>query len=135
VVLAREGDVPHHDDGPLHLVTTASLRWAARVHGRAVDPRRLRPNLVLDTDGDGLVEEQWLGRRVAVGDELVVEVLDPMPRCVMVDLDQAGLRVDGGLLKDLTAHNDGCLGVLARVVRPGRVATGDVARLSPEDVR
>ena len=55
VSLAREGEVPHHDDGPIHLVTTASLRWAAGVHGRPVDPRRLRPNLLLDTEGDGLL--------------------------------------------------------------------------------
>ena len=128
VTLARESDVPHHDDGPLHLVTTASLRWAEGVLGGPLDPRRLRPNLVLGTDGDQPWEEQWLGRRIAVGDELVLEVVQPMPRCVMVDMDQAGLEVSGGLLKLLTERNDGCLGVLAGVVRPGRVRTGDEAR-------
>lgn len=131
VSLAREGAVPHHDDGPVHLVTTASLRWAERVHGRAVDPRRLRPNLVLETDGEGLLEQGWLGRRLALGEHLVLEVVDPMPRCVMVDLDQHALAVPGGLLKDLTDHNDGCLGVLARVLRPGPVRVGDAAVLDP----
>lgn len=129
VSLASEGDVPHHDDGPVHLVTSASLRWAAQVHGRPVDPRRLRPNLVLDTAGDGLLEQDWLGRRVRVGTDLVLEVVEPMPRCVMVDLDQHDLTVPGGLLKELTASNDGCLGVLARVVSPGRVRLGDAAVL------
>lgn len=129
VTLAREAEVPHHDDGPLHLVTTASLRWAEQVLGGPVDPRRLRPNLVLGTGGDQPREQQWLGRRVAVGEELVLEVVQPMPRCVMVDLDQDGLAVAGGLLKALTEHSDGCLGVLASVVRPGRVRTGDEARL------
>ena len=127
VSLAREAEVPHHDDGPIHLVTTASLRWAARVHGGPVDPRRLRPNVVLRTDGEELLEERWIGQRLALGDEVVVEVLGAMPRCVMVDLDQHDLPVTGGLLKELTARNDGCLGVLARVERPGRVRLGDPA--------
>jgi len=135
VSLAREGDVPHHDDGPVHLVTTASLRWAERIHGRPVDPRRLRPNLLLELgpggegEHDGLPEQDWLGRRMSVGADVVLEVVDPMPRCVMVDLDQRGMPVEGGLLKDLTDHNDGCLGVLARVVRPGRLRVGDSAAL------
>ena len=132
VSLSPEGEVPHHDDGPVHLVTTSSLRWAAERHGRPVDHRRLRPNLVLDTDGEGLAEQEWIGRRLVLGDAdagPVLEVLAPMPRCVMVDLAQAGLEVPGGLLKDLTEHNDGCLGVLAGVVRPGLVRTGDPAQL------
>ena len=108
---------------------SASLRWAERVHGRPVDPRRLRPNLLLETEGDRLVEQDWPGRRIGLGSAVVLEVVDLMPRCVMVDLDQHGLPVAGGLLKDLTDRNDGCLGVLAHVVRPGQVRVGDVATL------
>ncbi|GAA2139670.1 MOSC domain-containing protein [Nocardioides koreensis] len=131
VTLAREEDVSHFDDGPLHLVTTASLRHVSRAHGRVVDPRRLRPNFVLETEGEGMVEDGWVGTRIALGDELVVEIVQPMPRCVMVDLPQAGLPTDGGLLRTVTDLNQACLGVLATVVRPGTVAIGDEARPAP----
>jgi uncharacterized protein YcbX len=128
VTLAREEDVSHFDDGPLHLVTTASLRHVSRAHGAVVDPRRLRPNFVLETEGEGLVEDGWVGTRIALGDELVVEIVRPMPRCVMVDLAQAGLAADGRLLRTVTDLNQACLGVLATVVRPGTVSVGDEVR-------
>ncbi len=132
VTLAREESISHFDDGPVHLVTTTSLETMARAHGRVVDARRTRANLVLDWDGEGFPELGWLGRRLLVGDEVVLRVRDVMPRCVMVNAAQEDLPVDGSLLQDITAVTGGGLGVLADVERGGRVAVGDEVRL---DVR
>lgn len=127
VALAREGEVSHFDDGPVHLVTTASLRAVEQRLGEPVDPRRFRPNLVVDTgDLAGMVEDTWLGRRVAVG-EVVLEVTDRMPRCVMVNLPQIGLGATR-VLDVVGELNDAHLGVLATVVTPGRVRVGDPVR-------
>jgi uncharacterized protein YcbX len=129
VTLGREDDVSHFDDGPVHLVTTASLATLARHHGRHVDVRRFRPNLVVDTgDAVGFVEQGWLGRQVAVG-EAVLEVVAPMPRCVMVTQPQRDLPPDDGLLRRVTDVAGMDFGVLAEVVTPGRVAVGDAVRL------
>ena len=129
VTLAREEAVSHFDEGPVHLVTTSSIAGVERAHGRVVDPARLRPNLVVDTDEPGLVEDGWAGREVAIGEELVLRIGYSMPRCVMVNLPQRGLPVDRGLLALITEVNDGGLGVVADVVRPGRVSLGDPVRV------
>lgn len=130
VTLAREDGVSHFDDGPVHLVTTASLAALARHHGRDVDVRRFRPNLVIDTgDVDGFVEQGWLGRRVAVGDDVLLAVVAPMPRCVMVTQPQRDLPPDEGLLRRVTDVAGMDFGVLAEVVTPGRVAVGDRVRV------
>ncbi len=46
---------------PVSLVGTATLAWCARELGVDADPRRLRVNLLLETD-EPFVEEGWLGR-------------------------------------------------------------------------
>jgi uncharacterized protein YcbX len=132
VTLGREDGVSHFDDGPVHLVTTASLATLSRHHGQEVDVRRFRPNLLIDTGEAGLergfVEQDWLGRRVAVGDVLL-EVIQPMPRCVMVTQAQRDLPPDDALLRRVTDVADLDFGVLAEVVTPGRVAVGDPVSL------
>lgn len=126
VTLGREGDVPHADEGPLHLVTTASL---AAANGRPVDARRTRANLVLDTgSAHGFLEDDWVGRRVRIGTvELMVR--GPMPRCVMVGMAQDGLPDDRAVLRELLRRHDGHLGLVADVLVPGTVRLGDPATL------
>lgn len=124
VTLAREAEVSHFDDGPVHLVTTGSLRAVEQHLGEPVDPRRFRPNLVVETgDLDGLVEDAWVGHRLQVG-EVLLEVVAQMPRCVMVNLPQVGLAATR-VLDVVGEINDANLGVLATVVTPGRVRVGD----------
>jgi uncharacterized protein YcbX len=130
VTLAPESDVSHFDDGPVHLLTTSTLRALEAAHGEPLDPRRFRPNLVLATDAEGYVEDDWTGREVALGDAVVLRVTALMPRCVMVNLAQCdGVRADGGVLQAATDAHAGSVGVVAEVVRPGRVAVGDPVRV------
>ena len=130
VSLAREGDVSHFDDGPIHLVTTSTLGELARRHGSSVDVRRLRPNLVVETPDEGFLEEAWVGRELRIGAGVVLRVRAPMPRCVMVDLPQRDLPADGGLLRTATAANGADVGVVLDVVEPGEVRVGDEVQLS-----
>jgi len=131
VGLAREQEVSHFDDGPVHLVTTSGLRAVADAHGAAVDVRHFRPNVVLDTGEEaGFPEDGWLGRTLEVGDALL-EVVAPMPRCVMVTMAQVGLDGDAGLLGTVTDRHGMDFGVLAEVRRPGRLGIGDAVRTIP----
>jgi uncharacterized protein YcbX len=125
VALAREEAVSHFDEGPVHLVTTSSLATLAAAFGRDVPSQRVRPNLVVDTGAAaGLVEDGWIGRRVAVGDDVVLSVRCGMPRCVMVGLPQVALPREPRLLRTIVELNDTQLGVVCDVVRPGAVAVG-----------
>jgi uncharacterized protein YcbX len=129
VTLAAEREVSHFDEGPVHLVTTASLAAISRVHGREVDPRRLRPNIVVESVAD-LPDDDWTGCRLAIGDDVVLQVLYAMPRCVMLDLPAADLTPEHGLLRTVTDVNGGDLGVVADVLTPGTVRIGDPVSVS-----
>ncbi len=130
VRLAREEETSHFDEGPsVHLVTTSTLAALGRAHGRTLDPARFRPNLVVDTEDAGFVEDGWVGRRLAVGPDVVLEVRAPMPRCVMVSLPQVGLDAEDGLLRTVTEANDGQAGVVADVRSPGVIGAGDDVHL------
>ncbi len=127
VELAKEADVPHHDEAPLHLVTTSSLAWLAeRAPGVALDERRFRANVLLDTgSAPELTEEAWVGKRIRLG-EVELEVLRKAVRCVMVGLPADGLPAAPGLLKTISDVNDVTFGVQTRVVRGGTLRLGDV---------
>jgi uncharacterized protein YcbX len=124
VSLAREMSVSHFDEGPVHLVTTAALRAVERAHGRPVDWRRCRANVLVEQPGDGLVEHTWVGADVALGSEVMLRVRGTMPRCLTVDAAQEDLATDGRLLRTITDLSDGLLGVVADVLHGGVVAVG-----------
>jgi uncharacterized protein YcbX len=129
VKLRQEDGVSHLDDGPVHLLTTASLRALADHVGRPVDLARFRPNLLVESPAEGYVEDAWVGHRLALGTDVVLAVRAPMPRCVTVGLAQRDLPAAPGLLEALARVHDACLGVVADVVRPGRLRVGDEVRL------
>jgi uncharacterized protein YcbX len=132
VTLAREASVPHFDEGPLHLVTTASLGVVAAAQGHPIDARRTRANIVVDTgDLPALPEDALDGRRLAIGAEVVVQVSYAMPRCVMVDLALVDQPAAPGVLRTLTRLTGGELGVVADVVRGGTVSVGDPVTVTP----
>ena len=135
--ITREDHISHFDEGPIHLVTTSALRLLNRLHGKEVDPNRLRCNVLLrtadDTDQDhadhdhaGYVESTWIGKRVRLGASVQLEIVKRMPRCVMVDMAQRDLETDGEILKTITRVDaDVCFGVLATVLSPGEIRVGD----------
>jgi MOSC domain-containing protein len=128
--LARETEVRHHDASALHLVTTAEVRRLAELLGDAVDTARFRPNVVLDVPGADFVEDEWTGRELRLGSEVVIRLGEGMPRCVMVGLPQGALGQDGRILKLLAQENQLLLGLKAEVVRGGSVRVGDAAVLA-----
>lgn len=134
-----------YEYGPLHLLTTATLAHLARLYpaGR-FEAERFRPNLLIDTGGadSGFLENAWLGRTLAVGDTVRLQVIDPCPRCVVTTVAQGDLPADPGILATIARHSSatsvtaapGVLfravtGVYAAVLQPGLIRTGDTLRL------
>ena len=124
------------DLAAMHLVSTASLRaLTALAPESAVDVRRFRPNLVIDTgDEEGFVDTTWVGHDVAIGEQVVVRISDNATRCVMTTLAQGRLAQDRDVLKTLAAENQqefgglgrsACFGVYAEVVSCGTIQIGD----------
>ncbi len=123
LTFARETDRPHFDDGPVSLVGTGSVDAVGAELGDRVEPVRFRPNILFAGDGP-FAEDSWVGREVTVG-ACVLRVLMTSPRCVMVDMATADLPPLEGVLAATGRINQACTGVIAEVVRPGRVRVGD----------
>jgi uncharacterized protein YcbX len=122
----EESTVRHHDDAPLHLLTTASVRWlAGQLPRSAIDRRRFRPNILLEADGSDVVEDRWVGARFRLGGA-VIRILDRSERCVMTTNAQEDLPKDPAVLRAVTKLNDACLGVFAAVEQTGRIRVGDL---------
>lgn len=118
-----EADVPHQDAGGVSLVGTATLAWCADRWGLDADPRRLRVNLVVETD-EPFEEEGWVGSHVALG-EARLQVVERVERCRTIDVVQDGCDARGRWLKPLAAERYLCLAVYADVVDPGTIRVGD----------
>lgn len=123
VTVASETDVMHFDDGPISLVGGASVAALSAARGATVDATRFRPNVVLDT-ATAFMEDEWVGRRLRIG-TVTLEVTVRSPRCVMVDMKTADLPAQPGNLLAAGRLNNACVGVIADVVEPGRLAVGD----------
>jgi uncharacterized protein YcbX len=115
---------------PLLVVTTASLRQGRALHpDGAWETRRFRPNIVIDVDDDGWVEDRWCGRAVRIG-TAVVQPAVPCERCTMVTRRQPGLDRDLDVFKTLARHHGATFGVWTAVQAPGTVRVGDEMTLS-----
>lgn len=116
---------------PLTLLTTSSMRaLAERSPGALVDPRRFRPNVVLDSAArfEGFVEADWIGWRLRIG-SVVCEAVCPTSRCVIVTLPQADLPRDRSLMRTLVRETSMRLGINLDVIETGTISEGDAVEL------
>lgn len=123
LIRAPEEGMTDSDYPSISILGLASLGALSRAAGRPMDPRRFRGNLWLD----GL--EPWeefdlVGRTLRV-DEAELEVVERIERCRATEAspDTGERDTDTlALLRDHWGHRD--FGVMARVVRPGRITLG-----------
>lgn len=115
---------------PIHLLTTASLARLKALHPKGTaDPRRFRPNIVVDmapVEGS-FPETEWIGRKLAIG-ELLLTISEPCRRCGFTIIGQDGFDPDPAILRNLVRHNAHNLGVYCTVDRPATVELGDAMR-------
>jgi uncharacterized protein YcbX len=116
-----ETTTPHFDAGHVSLVGTASLDWCREHLAVDADRRRIRPNLVVETD-EPFVEEAW--DAVVIGGARLT-VVERIERCRMVDIAQEGLPPEGRWLTALGETRDLRLGIYLDVATPGVVTVGD----------
>jgi uncharacterized protein YcbX len=114
------------DLADVHLLTTASLRAGEAGHPAGQwDVRRFRPTALVDAEGDGFVEDDWVGGKIRIG-EAVLDVFMPTVRCAMPTRPQpGGLARDLAISRTLTDRHANNLGVYANVGVPGSVRLGD----------
>ena len=118
---------------PLSVLTTSSLEQLSEFQPQSrFDARRFRMNVIVDTPERGFVENEWVGRTLAICDDVQIGVALPDPRCVMPSLAQQDLPRDTGVLKAL-GHNRidvagslyPCAGVYAVAEATGTIRVDD----------
>jgi uncharacterized protein len=115
----------------LHVLTTATLDTYRKLYpdGR-FEPRRFRPNIIINTPGQsGFIENDWIGKTIAIGPEVKIQITGPCPRCVMTTLAQGDLPKDPGILKTAAKHNNVHIGAYASVIQAGLVRIGDAVSI------
>jgi uncharacterized protein len=124
---------------PLSVLTTSTLDELGDLEPQSrFDLRRFRMNVIVDTPERGFVENEWLGRKLAIGGDVQVGVSLPDPRCCMPGLPQEDLPRDPQVLKALARHNRidvagalyPCAGVYAVAEATGTIRKDDSVRLA-----
>jgi len=121
--------------GAATLLGTASLRAIARVTGvDEVDGRRFRMNFGIDGLGEH-EEDEWLGRRVRIGEAVVVPNGN-VGRCAVTTQNPDTGEPDLDTLKALAAYRREvetteplAFGIYAAVTEAGQVRAGDSVQL------
>lgn len=115
------------DASVLHILTTATLDRLRELYPQGrFDPRRFRPNIIIDpSPAEGFAENEWIGTALRIGADVLVQVTGGCARCVMTTLPQADLPKDPGILRAAAQHNDVHVGIYAKVIQGGSVQRGD----------
>lgn len=120
------------DCAAVHVLTTATIDRLRELYPQGrFEVRRFRPNIVVQPGSaeKNFVENAWIGRTLAIGDGVRLNVTGLCPRCVMTTLPQSDLPRDPGILRTAAQHNQVNVGVYAAVLRGGAIRRGDPVRL------
>ena len=120
------------DIAVIHLLTTSTINRLRELYpeGR-FEVRRFRPNIVVEsTSGEkDFIENLWVGKKLTIGEDIVLRVTGPCTRCVMTTLPQGDLPKDLGILSTVAKYNQVNAGVYASVHGGGTIHRGDLIRL------
>jgi len=91
-----------------------------------LDKRRFRANIYVDlSSGEGFGEDGLVRRKLAIGPEVVVEVLKRNKRCKIVTLDPDTSDPNPEVMKRLAQGHETRAGIYAAVLVEGMVGVGD----------
>ena len=154
MLVASQSPGQCYDEFPVSLLSRASLRrlqqqvkklgeeQAERPDGRSgknlgqtsrdFDAFRFRPTFLVE-NCEPHEEDSWIGRTLAIGKELKIQVISQDPRCAIISQNPATGEQDVdtlGLIRSYRPESfPAYFGVYAVVVRPGPLVVGDDIRL------
>lgn len=110
---------------PMHVLTTTSLEHLAGLRQvDAIDSRRFRPTVLIETIGDGFLEDRWIGRQLRIG-AVELTAKEKTKRCGMTFIAQPGLDDDPEILRSILRHNKRDLGIYCSIDKIGTLQVGD----------
>jgi len=113
----------------ISIISRRSIDSIASGVDRALDPRRFRPNILLDCDDDQpFMEDRWVGDLLVFGrnaDAPRVQTNRRDHRCKIICIDPDNATTDPAILKHVAQTRSSQLGIYATAQRPGTINVGD----------
>jgi uncharacterized protein len=123
------------DIAVVHILTTSTINRLRELYpeGR-FEIRRFRPNIVIESpsasgEKNEFIENSWVGKKITIGEDIVLNITGPCTRCVMITLPQGDLPQDLGILRTVARYNQVNVGVYASVHHSGLIHRGDSIHL------
>ncbi|MBX3564458.1 MAG: MOSC domain-containing protein [Sphingomonas sp.] len=115
------------DSMPVSVVTTAAHHWVETAHGSALDMRRFRANIVIESDHSQM---EWAGKRIAFGEDgAELLITEGIQRCAMVTIHPDTAVREPKVLRTVAQQFGNNYGTYAAPAKKGFVRIGDVVRL------
>jgi uncharacterized protein YcbX len=130
LVRPERSGVDRGGDGSVSLIGRASVTRLEQIAEVGVDPRRFR--MLVEIDGiDAHAEDDWVGKRVRIG-EALVQMHGHVGRCLVTGQDPESGMPDMSTLDLLRSYRAGlatteplAFGIYGGVIEPGAVSLGD----------
>ncbi len=122
------------DEASVSVISTSTIRGLTNEAGLAIDHRRFRPNILLETTQTEIFcEDEWVGGTLIFGASdsgAAVSLTLRDLRCNTINLDPDTAAQNPAVLKTVGQLNKGNAGVYGTVVRTGTLAVGQKVWLS-----
>src|ERR687886_637941 len=125
------------DIAVIHNLTTSTIDRLRELYPQGrFEVRRFRPNIVIESSApeeknkkNDFIENSWVGKKMIIGKDIVLNVTAPCTRCVMITLPQGDLPRDLGILSTVAKYNQVHVGVYASVERGGIIHREDTVQI------
>lgn len=123
------------DDSPVSIISLATIERFGEQTELALDPRRFRPSLFVETfAAEPFEEDKWLGEVLQLGDRPDsprIWMARQNIRCMMITLDPDTAQETPLILREVARSRKNRAGIYGSVVRSGQVKAGDTIYLLP----
>jgi len=119
-------DRPFTDCRPISLIGVQSVRQLESELNIPVDKRCFRANIYLNhTENEGFAENELVGRRVRIGSQAMIMILERDPRCKVISLDPETGEHNPAVLRQVAQAHSAFAGVYCAVLVEGILTKGD----------
>ena len=118
------------DCRPVSLISLQTVGQIAAELGTPVDKRRFRANVYLDLAVDhGFAEDELIGRKLRIGLNAMLMVLERDPRCKLISLDPDTGEHNPEVLRQVAQAHAAYTGVYCAVLVEGVLTKGDTVKV------
>jgi len=118
------------DCRPISLISMQTIRQFEGETGIPLDKRRFRSNIYAElSSSSGFSEDGFVGRKLRVGSQAVIAVLERDLRCKIISLDPGTGEHNPDVLRKAVEKHDAFVGVYCAVLVEGCIAKGDSIEL------